>query len=128
MPVAKRDENAITTLIGVSAVDTITPVNIYADPITHELYTRSRIAEVSDGLTIPIGNRFNTNNIDTTTTASTVYIGMADKDGAWYVKRINTSTLAFTHATVLNNPTVTTYSDAWAAIDTLTYGRYEEAF
>lgn len=73
-------------------------------------------------------DEYNTNNIDTTTTTNTVYIGMTNASGAWYVKRINTSTKAFTHATITNNALVTTYTDAWSAITTLTYGRYEEAF
>lgn len=35
---AKRDENRIPTLLGVSSVDGVTPVPIYADPTTHRLY------------------------------------------------------------------------------------------
>lgn len=38
MAYAKRDENRIPTLLGVSSVDGITPVVIYADPITHRLF------------------------------------------------------------------------------------------
>lgn len=34
---AKRDENFVPTLLGVSSVDGETPVPIYADPITHRL-------------------------------------------------------------------------------------------
>lgn len=37
-PNAKRDENRVTTLIAVSTVDGVTPVVLYADPVTHRLY------------------------------------------------------------------------------------------
>ena len=39
MAEAKRDNNMITTLIGVSSADGITPVTIYVDPITHRVLT-----------------------------------------------------------------------------------------
>lgn len=38
MAEAKRDENFVPTLLGVSSVDGTTPVVIYADPTTHRLY------------------------------------------------------------------------------------------
>jgi len=34
---AKRDENFVPTLIGVSSVDGITPITVYVDPVTHRL-------------------------------------------------------------------------------------------
>lgn len=34
---AKRDQNNVPTLLGVSNVDGVTPVVIYADPVTHRL-------------------------------------------------------------------------------------------
>lgn len=34
---AKRDQNFVTTLLAVSSVDGITPVTLYADPVTHRL-------------------------------------------------------------------------------------------
>lgn len=37
MAEAKRDQNAVTTLLGVSSVDGITPVVLWADPATHAL-------------------------------------------------------------------------------------------
>lgn len=39
MAQASRDQNFVTTLLGVSNVDGITPVKIYADPVTHRLLT-----------------------------------------------------------------------------------------
>ncbi len=35
---AKKDENGVSTIIGVSATDGLTPTLIYADPTTHALY------------------------------------------------------------------------------------------
>ncbi len=34
---AKRDQNSITTLLGVSSVDGVTPVRIWVDPVTHRV-------------------------------------------------------------------------------------------
>ena len=36
---ASRDENRVTTLLGVSSSDGVTPVTLYADPTTHRLLT-----------------------------------------------------------------------------------------
>jgi len=41
MAQAKRDDNYITTLLGVSNADGITPVTLWADPITHRLLVSS---------------------------------------------------------------------------------------
>lgn len=38
---AKRDQNMITTLIGVSNVDGVTPVLVWVDPVTHRVLTQS---------------------------------------------------------------------------------------
>lgn len=35
---AKKDENRVSTLLGVSSTDGVTPVRIYADSVTHRLY------------------------------------------------------------------------------------------
>lgn len=37
MATASRDQNSVTTLLAVSSVDGVTPVVVYADPITHRL-------------------------------------------------------------------------------------------
>ena len=39
MAQAARDQNRIPTLLGVSEDDAITPVAIWADPVTHQLST-----------------------------------------------------------------------------------------
>ena len=39
MAQASRDQNFVTTLLAVSSVDGVTPVTLYADPVTHRLLT-----------------------------------------------------------------------------------------
>lgn len=41
MAEASRDQNRIPVLLGVSAIDAKTPVEIYANDTTHELYVRT---------------------------------------------------------------------------------------
>jgi hypothetical protein len=36
---ARRDENSIPTLLGVSSVDGVTPIVVYVDPVTHRVLT-----------------------------------------------------------------------------------------
>lgn len=83
-----------------------------------------------DRMTQPSGDsRFNTSDIDEATSTVT-YIGKMDADGAWLIMKIDESTnpTAFTYATVLNNPTLTSYALGWAGRTTATYGTYAEVF
>lgn len=67
---------------------------------------------------------------DKTEDGTIVYIGLEDADADWIVQKLDyTSGLSRRFATKLNNPTVTSYADAWAAKDTtLVYGTYGAAF
>lgn len=67
---------------------------------------------------------------DKTEDGTIVYIGLEDADAEWIVQKLDyTSGLSRRFATKLNNPTVTSYADAWAAKDTtLVYGTYGAAF
>jgi hypothetical protein len=57
------------------------------------------------------------------------YVGYEKADGTWNIIKIDSTTgYSISWATVLNNATVNTYSDAWTARATLTYGDYREAF
>lgn len=38
---ASRDDNSIPTLLGVSSGDGLTPIRVYADPVTHRLLIQS---------------------------------------------------------------------------------------
>lgn len=60
MSQAKRDENRVTTLIGVSSIDGVTPTNVKVDPSTNRLYVDANInttdieigaVEIKDGTT-----------------------------------------------------------------------------
>ncbi len=57
---------------------------------------------------------------------TTSYYGNTNVSGAWMIKKV-TGTLV-SYATVTNNATVTSYTDAWTDRATLTYGRIDEAF
>ncbi len=46
---AKRDQNHVPTLLGVSSVDGVTPVTLWADPVTHRLLT-----DAASGMTNPM--------------------------------------------------------------------------
>jgi hypothetical protein len=67
---------------------------------------------------------------DKTEDATIVYVGFEDAEADWIVQKLDyTSGLSRRFATKLNNPTVTSYADAWAAKDTtLVYSTYGVAF
>ena len=45
------------------------------------------------------------------------------------IQKIDTTVgTVFTYATIINNPTLTSYSTAWTGRTTATYGTYAEAF
>lgn len=54
------------------------------------------------------------------------YYGYTKPDGTWLVKKVTDTSLSY--ATVSNNGTVTSYTDAWTDKATLTYSRFDEAF
>ncbi len=66
---------------------------------------------------------FSVNDIEEDTTS---YFGSTKPDGTWLVKSLTATSVAY--ATVSNNGTVTSYTDAWTDRATLTYGRFDEAF
>lgn len=111
------------------------PIKYQAQEILNRVFddaTNSLATDLPTGTTISITQNpsdvYTTNDIDSASSTIT-YMGMEDKDGAWYIKKIDTSTgTVFLHATITNNSSVTTYSDAWTARATLTYGDYKNAF
>jgi len=77
---------------------------------------------------LPVRTSFNTNEIEEASSTVT-YIGLENEDGAWYIKKIDTSSgTVFSHATETNNGSYDNYTDAWTNRATLTYGDYSEAF
>jgi hypothetical protein len=66
---------------------------------------------------------FSVNDIEEDVTS---YFGNTKPDGTWLVKKLTDTSVSY--ATVSNNGTVTTYTDAWTSRATLTYQRYDQAF
>lgn len=65
---------------------------------------------------------------DSIQSGSITYLGDEDKDGAYLITKIDTSSGNVTrYASITNNPSVTTYADAWTARASLTYGYYSQA-
>lgn len=76
---AKKDQNRIPTLTGVSSTDGVTPINVYVDPITHRLYVD--LAGGGGGLTeIPFTGTVNGTNVAFTVASSPTYVVT---DGVW---------------------------------------------
>jgi hypothetical protein len=71
---------------------------------------------------------YQTNHVDDTTTTDVTYIGKEDSGGNWLFKKIDQSgaVVVITCANQTNNPTVTSYDDAYANRVTLTYSKYSE--
>lgn len=73
-------------------------------------------------------NKFSVNNIDEASSTVT-YFGKESDEGFWVILKKDTSSgKAFTYATINNNASVTSYSSAWSARASLTYGVYSSAF
>ena len=89
------------------------------------------LASKQDDIVTAINNidaNFNTNEIEEAS-ATVTYLGMEDRDGVWYVQKIDTTSgNSFQYATVNNNPTRTSYTLGWTNRATLTYEDYGEAF
>lgn len=72
---------------------------------------------------VPQAPEFFTNDI---LGGAVTYVGKTQIDGAWMIQKVTDTVVSY--ATVTNNPSVATYSDAWTNKITLTYGRFDEAF
>lgn len=66
---------------------------------------------------------YQVNDIEEDTTS---YFGFSTSSGDWMVKELTDTSVSY--ATVSNNGTVTSYTDAWTNRLTLTFGRFDEAF
>lgn len=82
----------------------------------------SRINPISS---VPV---FGVNDIDETI-KDFIYIGKEDNTGKWLIMKVDESqeVTDLKYASILNNPTINTYSEAWTGRTTLTYGNYNEA-
>ncbi len=68
-------------------------------------------------------DKYNLNNLED---AIPLYAGFADSTGKYLIKRFNESTGSMDYANISNNPSVTTYADAWTNRATLTYSKFHE--
>lgn len=74
-------------------------------------------------------SHFATNDIDKAS-STVVYEGLMDNNGVWQIVQTTTdgNVTSIRFATTLNNPTVTSYGDAWTDRTDLDYGTYYQAF
>jgi len=86
--------------------------------IVNDLHQQSTVSEERWGL----------NN--TSKAGNITYTGQEDVNGNWIIRKITKtgSNIAMSYATVINNPTVITYTDAWDDRTTMTYDLYKVAF
>lgn len=83
MAQASRDQNFVPTLLGVSNVDGVTPVAIYADPTTHRLLVDTA---AFSGAGAPSSTPSAIGQIYVDTTGSKVYISTATvNSGSWTI-------------------------------------------
>ncbi len=61
---------------------------------------------------------------DTINSGGYDYFGFQKSDGSWQIKRLNDSSMRI--ANITNNPTMTSYTLAWASYDSLTYNKVED--
>ncbi len=124
LQVRKNDSQNTWVDVGNKAGNESLPVNVSSLPLPSGASTSAKQDEIIAKLA-----SYSTNNIDEAS-ATVTYIGKEDADGAWLIMKIDESTnpTAFTYATVLNNPTLTSYALGWAGRTTATYGTYAEVF
>jgi len=75
-------------------------------------------------------SKYQSNAVDDYTTTDVTYVGLEDKYGKWVIKKIDeTGNFPLvSYATIINNPTLTTYTLAWAGRVAATYNDYSTAF
>jgi len=98
-------------------------LNAYGDevnPATEEKQTDIISAVNNTVKTVYATNEIYENGADT-------YFCKENKDGGWYIVKIDENSV-FSHATNINNPSVSNYADARADLTILTYGTYNQAF
>jgi hypothetical protein len=137
---SKRDDNYITTLLGVDMTTGLLPTKVYVDETTHRLLVSAVITSMPDVVVTGVATEatlakvntnleeYGINNIDPVSAVLT-YTGKEDKDGNWLIVSIDTTTgTVITYATVANNPATTTYASAWSGRAGLTYNVFSGAF
>lgn len=101
------------------------PVSAAALPLPSGAATETSLANVSAGTQAA---RFLPCDVEQAS-ATIMYIGKEDKDGSWMIQKIDTTSgTSIRYATVTNNGGYLTYSAAWTARASLSYGTFAEAF
>lgn len=78
-----RDANRISTLTAVSSLDGETPVNVYADPVTHRLLVQPAILS---GAVAPTSTPIYIGQIYVDTVASKLYFAVGtSSDADWII-------------------------------------------
>jgi hypothetical protein len=95
-----------------------------------ELLAYDPVAEVVRRVTIDALSHYGTNDVDSNVDGH-IYEGLENSDGGWQIVQTTTvgTITSNRFATQKNNPTITTYTDAWTArTSTLIFDTYKEAF
>ena len=105
------------------------------DILAVELMGYDPLGKDGDGNVVGTMNRITTNAMgdygtnDIIESGGYTYVGKESASGSWIIQRIDKSSgTSIRYATELNNDTITSYTDAWAGIESLVYGTYSQAF
>lgn len=71
MAQAPRDQNRVPALLGTSSADGVTPVTVYADPVTHRLLVST---SVSSGVAAPNTTPAKVGDMYVDTNAKKIYV------------------------------------------------------
>lgn len=125
MTVLTRDENTKTVIGGADSV-TNKAEDLIKDSTSHGLWVH-----VTGNDLLKISSYLINDLDDGDTTSNILYIGLEDPSGNWCVSKFDETTQTLPtkqYATVDNNSSTTTYSDAWTNRATLTYNDYSVVF
>jgi len=97
--------------------------------LAFELLGFDSVNNVMKRITTDALSHFGTNDVDKSS-STLFYEGLEDAGGTWQIVKISISGNITSNrfATKTNNPSNTSYSDAWTNRATLTYGTYSQAF
>ena len=97
------------------------------DLLAVELMGYDPLTEALKRITTNALGEYNVNDLEEV--GSIQYLGKEDSSGDWYIQKIDsTSGKSIRYATINNNTSITSYSDAWTNRATLTYDTYGTAF
>jgi len=111
--IAKRDDNYVPAVQGVSSVDGRTLVDVWVNPSTHALLFEDSNVLATDSYSIS----------DYDDSANPVYVGKVAANGSWFITSINTSTGSVRYIKGSAN-----YSTSWTARTGLVYDYYSVIF